>query len=404
MHAREEAGRARWPRASARRRPRPSAGNPTIRSVDRARPGSRRRAASTRGAILAPAVGTAHGREHAVVGRLQRHVQVAGDQRLAERVEQVGGEVTRLDRRQAQAAQLGQLHQAADQAGQVVAARRVAVGADVDAGEHDLAAAGREGVRACSSASPAARLQGRPRTRRTAQYEQLPAQPSCAFSVKRVRVCAAAPAGAAVAAGAGLRGPAASSTQAATASGPAAMPGPEPARRRFGSANCSGRSAAAQPATTTGRPWAARRRASWREERSASPVTPQVSTTSTSAWAGSATGLQPRRARLASTASLSAWLTLQPAKAACTRSGPAIAPAPPWLPSSPAPAPWGPLTARPRARRRPTRPRARRAPCGNRQRRPAPAPPARRAGRPAPRCADVAGRRHAPSRTARRAR
>jgi hypothetical protein len=94
-------------------------------------------------AVLTPGVGPPHGGEHAIVGRLQGHVQVARHERVSERLEQVGREVRGLDRRQAQAGESGQRDEAAHEGGESDAVA-VAVGADVDARQHDLAAAGLE--------------------------------------------------------------------------------------------------------------------------------------------------------------------------------------------------------------------------------------------------------------------
>ncbi len=83
-------------------------------------------------------------------------------------------------------------------------------------------------------------------------------------------------------------------------------------------ANCSGCSAAAQPETTTCLPAEAARRTSRRDLRSASAVTQQVCTTTTSAASLAVTGSRPAAARPARASSPSAWLTLQPTKLAAT--------------------------------------------------------------------------------------
>ncbi len=214
--ARTDRRSARWRPASGRRPSSSSPGKPTIRSVDRARPGSRRRARGDRLVVLPPRVRPPHGGEHAVVCRLQRHVQMARHQRLGERLEQLrrsgGGARSTTD---AGGPRPGSARQTRDEGGQTGAAARVAVGADVDAARaRSHRSRLRRAARARSTAASAARLQGRPRTRRTAQYEQRPAQPSCTFRVKRVRPWRA--------------------RERSRAPGAAGRPAPRPQRRRAG--------------------------------------------------------------------------------------------------------------------------------------------------------------------------
>ena len=102
-------------------------------------------------------------------------------------------------------------------------------------------------ARAAASACASGTLRGVPRTRRTTQYAHAPAQPSCTLSTRRVRAPGVAR-GAAANAAAGAAGRHAPCSAKRPAiwdqSGRAATVTPS-------APNCSGRSAAAQPATTT---------------------------------------------------------------------------------------------------------------------------------------------------------
>src|SRR5262249_5082684 len=98
--------------------------------------GERREAAEVRRRRI-PA---AHCTEHVVIARLQRHVQVARDcRRLAQRVDQVVVDMVDLDRGQAQAHETRSLAHLAHEARQVEALLAVAIAAEIDTGEHDLA-------------------------------------------------------------------------------------------------------------------------------------------------------------------------------------------------------------------------------------------------------------------------
>ena len=256
-------------------------------------------------AVLRPGVGPPHGGQHAVVGRLQGHVQVARDERVGERLEQVGGEVRGLDRRQPQAGEAGQLEQAEHERGEVGAVG-VTVGADVDARQHDLAAASGERVARLGYG----RIGGQaPRCAAGQAHRAVRAAPGAAVLDFERKARAVALAGSAPRVGerrgaespreaaAGRerrRTPAARSICSATGSAPAALAVGRRRHRDAGVGELFGpqRGGAAghdhRPAVT-----AASRRASWRDERSASPVTPQVMSSRTSAWAGSATARQP---------------------------------------------------------------------------------------------------------------
>ncbi len=227
-------------------------------------------------------------------------------------------------------------------------------------------------ARADASASASDTLRGSPRTRRTTQYAQTPAQPSCTLSTSRVRVpgvargasagagAPGAPAGCGEAPACCRAAPHASSGVASamtpwvasrvaspTTSWVASPTAPVPPATSFVPAarsaaplfanrpasaaqsgraatvtpspsNCSGRSTAAQPATTTCLPPAAARRTRRRDLRSASAVTQHVCTTTTSAAPQAVTGSRPAATRLARASSPSAWLILQPTKLAAT--------------------------------------------------------------------------------------
>ena len=116
-----------------------SAGKPTITSLVRLNSSwsgaSRRRYVATR-------VAAAHRAEHAVVAGLERHVQVPADgRRLAQRGDELVVDVVDLDRGEAQPLEPRRRARLAHEARQAVAGRAVAVAAEVDPGEHDLAVA-----------------------------------------------------------------------------------------------------------------------------------------------------------------------------------------------------------------------------------------------------------------------
>ena len=96
-------------------------------------------------AVLPDRVAAPHRPEDVVVTRLQRHVQVArDDRRLAHRLDQVARDVVDLDRREAEALEAVDRARLPDQPGQRQPGGPVAEAAEVDAGEHDLAVALRD--------------------------------------------------------------------------------------------------------------------------------------------------------------------------------------------------------------------------------------------------------------------
>jgi hypothetical protein len=81
-----------------------------------------------------------HVAEHTVVSGLQRDVQVAADgRRLTERLDELRVDVVDLDRREAQPRETGNRAHFPHEPRQLVARLAVAVAAEVDPGEHDLA-------------------------------------------------------------------------------------------------------------------------------------------------------------------------------------------------------------------------------------------------------------------------
>ena len=200
-------------------------------------------------------------------------------------------------------------------------------------------------ARAAASASASGRLRGSPRTSRTTQYAQAPAQPSWTLSTSRVRAPGVARGASSAAAASGPGTPPAAWTSILAPTGvtgvvmggvmSGVVGGVEPGddalpvldavagvllnvpRGHFAQSgraatvtpspsNCSGCSAAAQPATTTRLPAEAARRTSRRDLRSASAVTQQVCTTTTSAASRAVTGSRPAAARPARASSPSA--------------------------------------------------------------------------------------------------
>ena len=87
-------------------------------------------------------VAAAHRAQHAVVARLQRHVEMArGGRRLAQRGDELVAHVVDLDRAEPQAVEPGRRAGLAHEPRQVVAGVAVAEAAEVDPGEDDLAVA-----------------------------------------------------------------------------------------------------------------------------------------------------------------------------------------------------------------------------------------------------------------------
>ena len=90
-------------------------------------------------------VAAAHRAQDAVVARLERHVQVAArGRRLAQRADELVVDVVDLDRGEAQPLEPGRRARLADEPRQAVAGGAVAVAAEVDPGEDDLAVALRD--------------------------------------------------------------------------------------------------------------------------------------------------------------------------------------------------------------------------------------------------------------------
>jgi hypothetical protein len=85
-------------------------------------------------------VAARHRAEDAVVARLQRHVQVLRHRGgLAQGGDELAVDVVDLDRREAQPGETGELAELANQPREPVAGLAVAVAAEIDAGEDDLA-------------------------------------------------------------------------------------------------------------------------------------------------------------------------------------------------------------------------------------------------------------------------
>ena len=103
------------------------------------------RSGSSRRRYVRDGVAAAHRAQDVVVARLERHVQVAArGRRLAQRADELVVDVVDLDRGEAEPLEAGRRAGLADEPRQAVAGGAVAVAAEVDPGEDDLAVALRD--------------------------------------------------------------------------------------------------------------------------------------------------------------------------------------------------------------------------------------------------------------------
>jgi hypothetical protein len=249
---------------------------------------------------MSPSRSGGHRTQHAVVARLERDVQVARHgRRLAQSGEQRSVRwLTSIEDSRSRASPGVAPTSRISAAGRSRLA--VAVAAEVDPGEHDLAVALVDAAAHLGEHGIGARLREAPRTSGITQKLQEKLQPSCTFTNARTRSSRAS-----------------AWTQPIAPTSPAIASGGLLARLRDDddvlrqTGERVGERLAPQPVTYTRRCVRAARDAAWRDLRSASCVTQQVFSTATSPPSRSAWPSASRRSR---TACASACETLQPRK------------------------------------------------------------------------------------------